>query len=184
MIKLLKTALVVLVFSLVLSGAIYASSYITHNDGPVWTPPVGYVSGVCSDTAYGETVCLQYTTDGTALNYPNNNPSVWNGVKTACGWSNNGAPCTDSNAYWRCTIPQTADATINYRFYVVNQTAGSNCAYDGDVYYSVGTDSATLLTGPTALNVASLSGKNSLALALFIGLGAVTGGFIIWRRRA
>lgn len=158
-----KITAVVCAFIMLTAGIVYASTYINVHDGPTWQDAQNrYRTGVCSDTAFGETVCVQYTTDGTDLSFTGNNPSSWNGTKTACAYENS-TTCTH---YWYCDIPETANATINYRFYVVNQTAGGNCSYNGDVYYGQGTSQSSFTTGPNAVTLFSLNAASPLPAAL------------------
>lgn len=185
--KFLKTFLITLIGLLILASVAYAASYISIYSGPEWDQPhTVYSSEICTNTAFGETTCVQYTTDGETLLYGGNNPSFWNGTKAPCVWLNNDETCPDTgdtDACWRCTIPETPNATINYRFYVVNQIAGGNCAADGNVYYGQGTSPGTFNTGPNALDFTSLGGQGFFFLTIFIGTGAVIAGFFIWKHK-
>ena len=85
--KLRKIVVAICALALLMGGVVYASTYFSVHDGPTWDDGNNiYRTGVCSDTAYGETACTQYTTDGTDLSYSGNNPSTWNGTKLSCSW--------------------------------------------------------------------------------------------------
>lgn len=169
-------------FSLAVVGVVLASTFINVHDGPTWDDANNvYVTGICSDTAYGEQVCTQYTTDGTALQHDGNNPSLWNGTKVGCTFKDN----TTCTSYWQCGIPETANATINYQFYVVNQDAGNNCNYNGNVYYGQKTADASFQTGPNAVTLAHAVASSPWSMpALFAGLLGLIGGVIFWRKLA
>ena len=166
--KLRKIVVAICALALLMGGVVYASTYFSVHDGPTWDDGNNiYRTGVCSDTAYGETACTQYTTDGTDLSYSGNNPSTWNGTKLSCSWADNDTTCPDTgqtDAYWRCDIPETASATIKYRFYVVNQTASGNCSYNGAVYYGQGTSQSSFNTGPSAITLRTLTTRTGSAL--------------------
>ncbi len=152
--------------TLLVAGVVYAATYINQHDGPNWDDANNvYTFGVCSDTAYGETVCTQYTTDGTDLQYTGNNPSTWNGTKAQCVYQND----TTCTYYWLCTLPETANATIKYRFYVVNQSANGDCSYNGDVYYGQGTNPSSFNTGPNAVTLSSFSASGAMGKGRWIG---------------
>lgn len=96
-------------------GAVHAATTLYFHDGPNWHQSTNtYTFGACADTVVGETVRMQYTTDGSDLTNP---PNAGNGTRITCLYTNN-STCAGVN-YWTCSIPDTSGLTVKYRFYVM-----------------------------------------------------------------
>lgn len=176
-----------------LASSVFSATSISIHDGPNWTDNSGYFFGVCVDTAYGETACLNYTTDGTPLTVPSGSPPSprpfsWVGTKVACSFVDYGTTCGTGISYWRCPaspgfIPEVTSGTVNYAAYVVNEAAAGNCNTNVEwQFYGVRT-AGTFNTGPNAVTLGTFSASTSaLPLAGVVLLGGL-GGLALWRRR-
>jgi hypothetical protein len=160
------------VFGLLLTViTVYAATFITVVEGPDWQGSGnGYEATICTNTAFGETVYTQTTTDGSALTGDiNTNPTAhasWNGTVVACnfGQFEPGGNCGGSGSgegTWICSFDDTPDAIINYRYLVANQS---------NDWYGLETG-GTIETGPTAVTLQSLTAVTAIPTPfLFIAL--------------
>ncbi len=166
----------------------FAATFINVVNGPTWLGQGnGYTTTVCTDTAFGETVYTQITTDGTPLTGNNNtNPTIdasWNGNIIACSFSVfEPAICGGAGSgasSWTCTFPDTPNATLTFRFLVTNQS--------GDWYGQQTNTGSPFNTGPLAVTMQNLdtASPSSIAMAPFILLlllTVATGGILLTQR--
>lgn len=153
----------VLVLLVLSSTSVYAYINNINTAGPdIWLNP-GYRWNLNADTAFGQSVCIQWSTDG-GVNWDRNRCSALGG---------------DS---WQCDIPNNLNSsTVKFQFY--KDAWDDNCAIGGNEWEW--TAQWTFTTGPTAVTLQSLSATASvlpLAGAAIAALGGL-GGLALWRRR-
>ncbi len=143
--------------------ATLAATAITHQDGPRYNPgSAQYLFGVCADTAAGESVHTQYSTDGTPVGDP---PQSGTGSRVICTLTSD--PGCASGRYWLCTIPDVRGATIWYRFYVLNAS---------EQFTGLVTPAGSFYTGSTAVRLNTFDAQPpSLTLIGLLGAVLVAG---------
>ncbi len=161
--KKMRLWLIVLALLMLSSTSVYAYIHNINTSGPdTWINP-GYRWNLNSDTAFGESVCIQWSTDG--------------GVN----WSRNRCSASGGDA-WSCDIPNNLNSqTVKYQFY--KDAWDDNCAIGGNE--KEWTAQWDFSTGPNAITLQSLSATAAawpLAGAAVAALGGL-GGLALWRRR-
>lgn len=148
-----------------------------------------YTRDAGADTAFGETVYIQYTSATKPVAAPaltgNNNTdptsdASWNGTVVACSAQGTLSPCS-SGTRWTCTMPEMANANVNYRVIVANQS---------NQWYGLQAND-TLETGPNAVTLNTLAAATGNAPSLLAVIAGVLGlaglgvgaGAHRWRRR-
>ncbi len=151
---------------LILIPTSVAYAYINNinTSGPdQWLDP-GYRWNVNADAGSGNSVCIQWSTDG---------GSNWD--RNRCAFN--------SGDSWSCDIPSNYNSsTIKYQFY--KDVWDDNCAVGGNEWEW--TSQWDFTTGPTAIQLQSLSARISrswLPLSFGFGLAAVIGGTLVYKRK-
>jgi hypothetical protein len=154
-----------LVAATALAAVALAATSITHQDGPRYLPgSAQYQFGVCADTATGETVHTQYTSDGSP---PGDPPDSGTGSRSGCTLTSD--PGCTGGRYWLCAIPDARSVTLKYRFYALTADGQFTGLVTPIESFYTGSTAVTLLNfdaQPTSNRLLSLAGVALIAAAL------------------
>ncbi len=154
------------------AGATYVTN-TTPGNTPSWLNP-GWNFTATSDTAFGESVCVEVHPQGDGGNY----------IRTQCGYVSGSAP----TVLWTCNVftggvPSAFQSkTVEYQFFVAD--SGTSCNTNTEAFTGF---NWTFTTTSNAVSLSSFAARQSadglaMAAAALVGLSGLAVS-AVWRRR-